>query len=101
MCVCVCCMFVYVCVCVFVCVYVCTGLCVRVCVCVCVCVCLCVCSWDRKKTLPSNAHLHNGQAPALGAEEVKGKLIDENVELEEDEQDYYRPGKVLRFNCLC
>jgi len=34
-------------------------------------------------TLSPHAHLYNGQAPALGAEEVRGKLIDEDLELEE------------------
>jgi len=33
--------------------------------------------------LSRHAHLHNGQAPALGTEEVRGKLIDEHLELEE------------------
>ena len=29
-------------------------------------------------------HLHNGQASALGAEEVMGEPIDENLELEDN-----------------
>jgi len=33
--------------------------------------------------LPPHAHLHSGQALAQGAEEVRGELIDENLELEE------------------
>ena len=45
------------------------------CVCVCACVCVvhlmyvyvCVCAHI---SLPPHAHLHNGQAPVLGAEEV-------------------------------
>jgi len=30
-----------------------------------------------------HTHLHNGQAPALGAEEVRRKLIGKNLELKE------------------
>jgi len=56
-------------------VYVCTG------VCVCVFLCVCVCARMIEKgiwaLLPPHAHLHNGQAPALGAEEVRGKLIED------------------------
>ena len=54
--------------------YVSACVCVCVCVCVwCVCVCMCVCVC---------VHLHNGQAQALGAE-VREKLVDENLKLEE------------------
>ena len=60
--------------------------CVYMYMCVCMCLCVCVCECDRERglsTLPPHAHLHSGQAPALGAEEVRRKLIDENLELEE------------------
>ena len=53
--------------------------------------CVCVSSCDKRKGFeqppPPHAHLHNGQA--LGGEEVRGKLIDENLELEEDKQDHH------------
>jgi len=34
----------------------------------------------------------------LGAEEVRGKLTDENLELEEDKQDHHWPSEVLGLN---
>jgi len=71
----------------YMCVHACVCVHVFVCVCRCVCMCVhvCVCSCDRKgfeHSLPLHADLHNGQAPELGAEEARGKLIDENLELE-------------------
>jgi len=46
------------------------------------CVFMCIYLCDRERDL-STPSLHNGQAPALGAEEVRGKMTDENLELEE------------------
>ena len=58
-------------------VYVCTGVCVCVCVYVCVCVCAHVIEKGIWAHLFSRAHLHNGQGPALGAKEVRLKLIED------------------------
>ena len=59
-----------------------------VCTCVCVCdsVCMCSCVYVDLNTchaLSPHVYLRNGQAPELGAEEVRGKLIDEDLEPEE------------------
>ena len=109
------CVSVYVCVCTCVCVCLCVSLCVfvsvcvSVCVCVCTCVCMrewvhvcgcvcisvyvCVCVHEIEEGIlaPPHPHalLHNWQPPALGAEEVRGKLIDENPKLEDDKQDHH------------
>jgi len=72
-----------VCVCVSVCVCVrvsvCVCVCVRVCASVYVCMCMCVCTQVIEegilappRALTPNEHLHNGQALALGAEEIRG-----------------------------
>ena len=100
-------------VCVFVSVCVCECVCVSVCVCVCVCVCarvwvclavcvsvymcMCVCV-QRNPLITPHAHLHNWHAPALGAEEVRGKLIDENPKLLEDDKQDHQWGLTLA-NC--
>lgn len=63
---------------VFVCLNVCMCMCLCACMCVCVQVCICVCVYvrgcecarERDLNAPSHAQLPNGQAPALGAEEV-------------------------------
>jgi len=71
-------MFVGLCVCVRVCVYVCFCVCVCMCVCVCVCgvcVCVCVCVCVYISTMDRLQH-------CMGAE-VREKLVDENLKLEE------------------
>ena len=59
----------------------CDCICVHMCMCVPVCACMCVCAHVIEKGiwahLFSHAHLHNGQAPALDAEDVRGKLIED------------------------
>jgi len=61
---------------------------------VCVYVYVCVCSCDRERDLHTpSPHIHISTMDRLqhciGAEEVRGKLIDENLELEEDKQDHH------------